>query len=31
MSLLDIDETFEEVTHEYLLKKGFKEKYWGDF
>ena len=29
MSLLDIDEKFEEVTHEYLLKKGFKEKYWG--
>ena len=29
MSILDIDEKFEEVTHEYLLKKGFKEKYWG--
>ena len=29
MSILDIDEKFEEVTHEYLLKKGFREKYWG--
>ena len=29
MSILDIDEKFEEVTREYLLKKGFKEKYWG--
>lgn len=29
MSLLDIDEKFEGVTREYLLKKGFREKYWG--
>ena len=29
MSVLDIDEKFEGITHEYLISKGFREEAWG--
>lgn len=29
MSILDIDEKFEGITHEYLISKGFREEAWG--
>ena len=29
MSILDIDEKFEGITHEYLISKGFREDAWG--
>lgn len=29
MSILDIDEKFEGITHEYLTSKGFREEAWG--